>query len=226
MPLPARAEPPPAQPERQALAGAIHMLKAATDAAEAARQPVDRLERAIAAAAAAEQELNRLYREDQGRVASWLVDGAKTARPQPLPALIEAEKRLAVVVRDASAAKEALPPLTDALNAAYSTVRTAQRRRDDAVYLAAGAVAQARLTKLTERIAAVLAVEAALDSVVTELQRLGHRSEADHLALGVAAQIREMVIAAKRSAGIAPDPRIGVALLQRLMVDPAADFQD
>jgi hypothetical protein len=227
MPVPARAEAPepaPTSRERQALRDAIRMLAAAVAAAEEARQPIGRLEAAIAAAAGAEQELDQLHREDQQRIASWLTSGAEIARPQPAPELLAAERRLAIVMRDAAGAKQAMPPLVDSLNAAYSTVRTAQRRRDDAVFLAAGAIAQARLAKLTERIAAVLAIEAELDSVVTELQRLGHRSEADHVALGVAAQIREMAIAAKRSAAIAPDPRIGVALLQRLMVDPAADF--
>jgi hypothetical protein len=51
LPIIARPEPAPAQRERVALGASIAALKAATDAAEAAQEPISRLEAAIRAAA-------------------------------------------------------------------------------------------------------------------------------------------------------------------------------
>jgi hypothetical protein len=156
LPIIARPEPAPAQRERVALGASIAALKAATDAAEAAQEPISRLEAAIRAAAELEQEVDRLRREDQARLAAWIVSGTQTARPQPLPALIEAEKRLADVMRDATAAKEAMPRLANRAAAASDAVRVAAARRDEAAYLCAIAIVLARSVQLRDRIDAAV----------------------------------------------------------------------
>jgi hypothetical protein len=225
--LPIREEPPPlpAQSERAALRAAIGVLKVATDQAAAAAAPVNRLEQAVRAATAADASLKVLREEGQRQVADWIVGGCVAERPLPTVELIEAERRYALTLADAEAARSSLAPLSDVLVAANEQVRVAHHRRDEAAYLCALAIARARCTKLHARINDVLTVEAEIRSIADELTRLGNRGgDSGHVALSAAVEIRELILHTKRSAGMLPNLAAGPRLLRRLVTDATADF--
>jgi hypothetical protein len=228
MPLPVRAEPPepaPAEPERSGLAAAISVLQLACAEAEKAAQPVSRLEEAVRAATAADASLKVLREEGQRQVADWIMTGCIGERPGPAPQLVETERKYALTLADAEAARATLAPLTEVLAAANERVRAAHHRRDEAAYLCALAVTRTRCARLGERIQAVLETEAELKSVADELARIGGRGgESGHVAARAAVEIRELILHTKRSAGMLPNLAAGRRLLQQLVTDAQADF--
>jgi hypothetical protein len=226
MPLPARAEPPepaPTSRERSGLASAISVLQLACAEAEEARQPVDRLEASIRRAAEVETALRAARQADQAELGEWIAGGCQGPRPTPSPETLAHERNLAVMAADAQAARDTLPRLTAILEQVNSRVRAASAQRASAVYRAAVAIAFARAEELRRRLDNALLVEAELNSL-TDALTLAH-NKGDHEALIAANEVRAAIMGAKKAAAVPHVPRVGSALLARLMTDPAADFE-
>jgi hypothetical protein len=90
---------PPLSPVRAELAACIDQLAAAQREAEVAAGPANRLHQVVSQLAAAENELAELRAVDNQVLGEWLASGAENARPQPSPATLEAEKKLAQLTR-------------------------------------------------------------------------------------------------------------------------------
>jgi hypothetical protein len=224
MPIRVEPAPPPAERERGALSAAIGVLKLATDEAARASEPVARLESAVRAATAADAALKGRREEHQRQLGDWIARGCPDGRPEPPPELIEAERNYALTLADAEAARATLAPLTATLSGANDRVRAASAQRASAVYRAAAAIAFVRAEELRRRLDHALLIEAELNSL-TDALTLAH-NKGDHEALIAANEVRAAIMGAKKAAAVPHVPRVGSALLARLMVDSQADFEE
>lgn len=218
--------PPPLSPNREALRSAIAALAAGQAEVERRAAPLRRLHEAISRADQAEAEARSL-RDAHGRmVAEWIAGGCDDARPQPSPALVEAERRAAVAAGDAAAARSALAEAERAYTTAATALRPLQSERDIAAGTAAIDAARRLAAELTRRLEAALAIEAQIQSVADELQRRGDAAPMgapEKRLLGCAAMIRDVATAARRAAGVPVDGETGRRLLDRLANDAEAE---
>ena len=212
----------PRSPARAELAAAIAELADAGAELAAVQEPASRLGSIIAETARLEAEIAALRAGDEARLGAWLGGGEIDRRPEPSPATTAAEKRLAALTADASAARAALPAVERSFQRCAERVRQVQRRRDAALYGAAIDAARGFVQFYRMSLTTALRHEAVLHSLREELVLRGNRSEAEPGAMDAAARIGELIAQTKRDAAVRRDPEAGGRLLAALASDPDA----
>ena len=212
------------RPGRARLAAESRVLAAATGAMEAAQQQATRLSAAIAEAGQLATELAALRAADAARLGAWLAENSGAPRPQPNPAIFEAESRLARFAEDAAAAHAALPAAEQVFQRCAETVRNRQRQRDDALCAAAVDAARTAAESYREVLIAALEHEARLRGLRYELLLWGNRAEAPAAALAAAAQIGDLISGTRRAAAVARNSTAGRDLIEALAADPDASL--
>ena len=159
---------------------------------------------------------------DIARLGGWLAASGDEPRPQPNPAILDAEHRLARLSEDAAAARAALPAAERAFRHCAETVQALQRQRDDAICAAAVEAARAVAESYRAALSAALAEEARLRGLRDEFAMWGNGANAPAGALSAAAQIGDLIAATKRAAAVERNPAAGRALIAALADDPDA----
>jgi hypothetical protein len=216
---------PPLSPARGELAAAIARVDEARRECEIAAGPANRLQQVIHQLAAAENELVALRSVDERALAEWLAAGATNERPQPSVATLEAEKRLAQLTRDGSAARSALPMVETIHKACAEKLTLLGEQREASAYHAAVEAAREFLGEYSDALITALKFENRLRSLENAMRIAGHnnpRSTASSTAFSCASQIGEAIVAARREAAVEHDFQTGTAFLNRLMADPEA----
>jgi hypothetical protein len=220
--------PTPLSPARSELAAAIEQLRQAQHEAAVAAGPANRLHQVVADLERAETELAGLRAEDERLLGAWLADGAETARPQPSPATLTAERKLAQLVRDGAAARSALPLAENVHKIAAERVTTLGSACADAAFRAAVEAARAFVAgPYRDSLVAALRHENRLRSLSNALRVCRHSnssSPASSTALGCANEIDEAIGEARRAAAIEHDFTTGRTFLNALIVDPMASL--
>jgi hypothetical protein len=217
---------PPLSPARGELARAIALVGEAQRECATAAEPAHRLHEVVAKLERAENELTELRAEDERLLGEWLAAGAADPRPQPSPATLEAERKLAVLVRDGAAARTARPQAETAHRTAVERLTALGEQRQDAGYRAAVEAAEDFLRgPFTTALVAFLRCENRVRSVESALRTAGHGRDPSSTALGCSVGLGEMIAATRRACGVEHDTATGPALLDRLMVDPEASLK-
>lgn len=186
------------------------------------QEPATRLGSVIAEAARLEAEVAALRAGDEARLGAWLGGGGTGRRPESSPATTAAEKRLAEVAADASAARAALPAVERSFQRSAERVREIKRRRDAALCNAAIDAARGFAQFYRTSLTTALRHEAVLHSLRDELVMRGNRSDAEPGAMDAAARIGELIAQTKRDAAVRRDSEAGRRLLTALASDPDA----
>ncbi len=207
---------------RNALRRAVTKLEAASGELDEAQKPVHRLSSAVAEFEAAERELAELRGRDNAALAAWLAEGATGLRPEPSPATLDAERRIAQLNRDGAAARTALPAVEARSQALAEQVRTLHRERDEAAYRAAADAARVFAQRWRAKLVDALRDEATLRSLHNELVTIGNLGEGVTAALGAARAIADLINETRRSAAVPHDQESGRRLVAALMTDPSA----
>jgi hypothetical protein len=210
----------PRSPARAELAIAILDLACAAAELAAAQEPATRLGGVIAEATRLGAEVAALRAGDEAQLGAWLAGSGDDLRPEPGPATIAAEKRLAALAADAIAARASLPGAERSFQHCAERVREAQRRRDRALCGAAieAACDFAQLYRASLTIA--LEHEAVLHGLREELLARGNRPDAGPGPMEAAARIGALISQTKRDAAVRRHPEPG----QRLLATLTSDF--
>jgi hypothetical protein len=211
-------------PGRARLAAESRALAAATSVMETAQQQATRLSAAIAEASLLGTELAALRAADEATLGAWLAGNRGAPRPQPNPAILDAESRLARLAEDAAAARAALPAAEQAFQCRAERVRLLQRRRDDALCAAAVDAARAAAESYRAVLIAALEQEARLRGLHDELLLWGNRADSPSAALAAAAQIGDLITGTRRAAAVERNPAAGRGLIEALAADPDASL--
>jgi hypothetical protein len=212
----------PRRPERARLATAINELAAAGAELTAAHAPATRLAAVIAEASRLEGELAALRAADEQRLGLWLAANACDPRPEPSPATVAAETRLTARASDAAAARGALPGAEQAFQRCAANVRELQRRRDEAICVAAIDAARGFAAGYRAALTAAMEQEAVLYGLRDELLQWGNRADAPPGAMDAAARIGHLIAETKRAAAVRRNPQAAQKLLAALVADPDA----
>jgi hypothetical protein len=212
-------------PARTQLAVAIADLARAGAELAAVQEPAIRLGAVIAEAARLEAEVAALRAGEDARLGAWLAGGSTDPRPEPSPATIAAENRLASLASDAIAARAALPGTERLFQQRAERVREVQRQRDTALCGAAIEAARGFAPLYRASLTAALEHEAVLHGLRAELLTRGNRSDANPGAMDAAARIGELIVEIKRGAGVRRHPEPGRRLLAALASDPDAALE-
>lgn len=212
----------PISPARDQLAAAIRDLDAVVAELAAAQEPAARLSAVIAEAAELEAERIALRRADEQRLGAWLAGGGEGPRPEPSPATLALEQRLAGLADDAAAARAALPAAEQSFQRCAERTRALQRRRDEAAYQAAFDAARGCAEGYGAALTVALEREAVLQGLRHELLVAGNRSDGEPAALAAAAKVGDLIIQTKRNAGTPLNPEVGRRLLEALRTDAGA----
>jgi hypothetical protein len=207
---------------RSRLAAAIEELAAAGAELAAAQEPASRLSEIIAETSRHQAELAALEAAEERQLGAWLAAGGHDPRPQPSPATVAAERRLAASAGDAVAARAALPAAEQAFQRCAAKVRELQRRRDEAVSAAAIDAARAFAEGYRAALTAALEQEAMLHGLRDELSLRGNRADAPPGVLDAAARIGQLIAETKRAAAVRHNPEAAQRLLAALVADPDA----
>jgi hypothetical protein len=207
---------------RARLAAAIEELTAAGAELAAVQQPASRLSEVVAEATRLEVELVALRAADEQELGAWLAAGGLDLRPPPSPATIAGEARRSALAGDAAAARAALPLAEQAFQRCAANVRELQRRRDEALSLAAIDAARSFAADYQAALTAALEQEAMLHGLRDELSLLGNRADAPPGVLDAAAQIGQLITETKRTAAVRHNPEAARRLLAALVADPDA----
>jgi|GEM_PF-1568815 hypothetical protein len=223
-PGPARA-PAVRSPARTALSGAIAALRAASGELAAAQSAASRLAAILGEAARREAEMTQLRAAEEKRLGRWLAQDSDEPRPRSGAVIAAAKQPLTEIAEDAAAAQAALPDAEQAFHQCAARVRELQRRRDEAVCIAAVEAARDfAQTRLSTALAVALAHEAVLHGLRDELLRRGNRADAWPGALEAAARVGEAIHAAKRAASARRNAEPALRLLAALVDDPDAEL--
>lgn len=210
---------------RARLAAAIAELAAAEAELAAAQEPATRLAAIIAEATRLDADVAALKAAEEHELGAWLAAGGSGSRPERNPAMIGAEQRHADLTGDAAAARAALPAAEAAFQRCALKVAAAQRRRDEALCVAAAEAARDFARGYRAALIAALDLEAALHGLRAELLRCGNRPNVLPGALEAAARVGEVIAETKRSASVRHDPGVARRLLAALVTDPEARLQ-
>jgi hypothetical protein len=224
MGVPLHVVKPPQSPAREALAGAIRSLAAASAELERASKPADRLQNLIAAHDRAVRALAEAREADTAELGAWLAEGRDGDRPGMSDATREAERAVRELEVDAAAARLALPAKATERAQAHAQLMTAQHHRDECLAVAAHDAARDVVnTELKAALEDVLRVEVKLRGLMVALGEAANRSQAPiPVAGGIAAQIGDEIAAARRDAAIARDDVYGRTFFDKLASDPEA----
>ena len=146
---------------------------------------------------AAQRKCDELQAADHIALGEYLTGEGTGPRPEPSPELLATEQRMIALRRDLAALAVVQPNLERvAVEAAYR-LQAAAAERDTAFYAAVAESAAAYLDEvLTPRLAALLAAEVVIRTLIDNLRmRNGHSNSAAHAA---ADQLERALINAKR----------------------------
>ncbi len=222
------AQPAPLSSARAALAQTIEALDGAQDRLQRAHAPLREIERIRAAASYREAtelraEIGRLRCAHEAELAAWVDAGAEGARPVPATELLDAERRLGEIAAAADEAGAQISIAQEGYAGAAARVHTATADRDRAVWPAAIEAAAPGLTELGRAVAAVLALEGRLRSLISALREAGNHGGADgNGALAAASAIESGIQGARRMPALARDAGPGRSLIERLRSDARA----
>jgi hypothetical protein len=224
MGVPLHVVKPPQSPAREALAGAIRSLAAASAELERASRPAERLQNLIAAHDRAVRALAEAREADTAELGAWLAEGRDGGRPGLSDATREAERAVRELEVDAAAARLALPATATVHAQAHAQLVTAQHHRDECLAVAALAAAREVVdTELKAALEDVLKIEVRLRGLQLALGEAGNRVvEPIRNAGGCAAQISDLIGKAREEAAIMRDDAVGRDFLNRLAGDPEA----
>jgi hypothetical protein len=223
--IPLRADPAPAadlSPARRALAATTAALADAVRRMNAAQQPAGRLGAILRDYEAAQAALAELRARDEQTLGDWLAAGANGPRPAVPADTLEAEKRLAAVAGDASAARVVLPQAEAEMQAAAQATRAAMLERDEALHMVAAEAAGVVIAEVAAKLAEAAVIEAKVESVIAELRRRHDGREGAPGALQAIERIHKARDAARAALARVRDEVSGTRLLAALVTDPGA----
>jgi hypothetical protein len=208
---------------RIALSTASRQLRDELEFLEQLQRPADRLARIAQELSSATTELDQLRAFDDQAYGHWLAAGQLGERPQPDMQTLHAAARVRVLQHDHNAAETVRGAAEAAYAAQAAKVAECQRARDEALCLAiADAAADFVRTVWTPQLTDALLSQAVLQGLVDELREMsGHNPDA----ASAAAQVSQMLTAAKRAIGVPQDRTPARRLVEALYTNPGAHLE-
>jgi hypothetical protein len=212
------------------LASATAALAEARRVLEAAQERFERLAGPGRALEAAKSVLGVHHAAHDAEVIAWVEEGCQGDRPELPAEVIESERRIAQLTNDARAVGTMQPAVAAAVENASAAHAAAHRRRDAALWACAAQACGPVLDRALELLNAAWREFAKIEGLKAEAWQSAHQPNSLHpdgSGPAHAAWLRcgELIEATRARAGVAPDLVSGRRLIDRLLVDPAAELE-